>query len=68
MSIPNCPYCGKKMMIGRVDIGGCSCPFTILHENDEDGETCGKQFDGYFRTAEQAEVCYKRAIYYMEDI
>jgi len=22
MSIPNCPYCGKKMMIERVDLGG----------------------------------------------
>ena len=65
MSIPNCPYCGKKMMVDRIDLGGGVCGYAPIHENEE--EACGREFDGVFRTAEQAEIFWKRAVYYSEE-
>ena len=67
MNIPKCPYCNKNLMVGRIDLGGGTCPFTILHENEEDGESCGVQFDSYFRTYEQADLFFKKLAYYTEE-
>lgn len=64
MSIPNCPFCGKKMIIERVDLGGGSGGYTPIHEDEKN---CGKEFNGVFRTAEQAEHFYKLAVYYAEE-
>lgn len=66
MNIPNCPYCDKKMMVGRVDLGGGSCPWAVIHENEEDGEACGYVF-GYFRNSEQANIFAKKLAYYAEE-
>lgn len=66
MSIPNCPYCGKKIIIGCVDLGGGNGGYAPVHENEEDGEACGMA-TVTFRTAEQAEIFFKKAVYYAED-
>ena len=66
MSIPNCPYCGKKMMIERVCWDDGISAYTALHENEEDGEACGHEF-ACFRTYKEAETNYKLAIYYAEE-
>ena len=66
MSIPNCPYCGKKMMIERVSWDdGCSA-WSAIHENEEEGERCGHEF-ARFRSKKEAETNYKLACYYAEE-
>ena len=44
MSILNCPYCGKNMMIGRVDLGGGDSESALIHESEEDADDCNAVF------------------------